>query len=136
MLTGALHLDGLADTADALGACDRERALEIMRDSRTGSFGAAAIALAVLVEAAALGGLAAERDAVRAFVVAGALVPGGDAAARPLAAVRPLVARAGQRALGPRLGACCGLPGLRLRLRQPSSCSAGTVSPPPPSRAA
>src|SRR6478736_1463935 len=40
VLTGALHLDGLADTADAFGAADRERALEIMRDSRTGSFGA------------------------------------------------------------------------------------------------
>jgi adenosylcobinamide-GDP ribazoletransferase len=73
LLTGALHLDGLADTADAFGAGDRERRLEIMRDSRTGTFGAAAIALAVLVEAAALGGLAVERDAVRAFVVAGAL---------------------------------------------------------------
>jgi adenosylcobinamide-GDP ribazoletransferase len=82
VLTGALHLDGLADTADAFGAGDRERRLEIMRDSRTGSFGAAAIAVAVLVEAAALGGLAVERDAVRAFVVAGAL---SRAATPPLA---------------------------------------------------
>src|SRR4051812_12943574 len=56
VLTGALHLDGLADTADAFGSGDRPRRLEIMRDSRIGSFGAAAIALAVLVEAAALGG--------------------------------------------------------------------------------
>src|SRR6478736_1399109 len=40
VLTGALHLDGLADTADAFGAGNRERRLEIMRDSRTGSFGA------------------------------------------------------------------------------------------------
>ena len=40
-LTGALHIDALADTADALGASSRERALEIMRDSRIGSFGAA-----------------------------------------------------------------------------------------------
>ena len=82
LLTGALHLDGLADTADAFGASDRERRLEIMRDSRTGSFGAAAIAVAVLVEAATLGGLAVERDAVRAFVVAGAL---SRAATPPLA---------------------------------------------------
>jgi len=73
VLTGALHLDGLADTADAFGARDREHRLEVMRDSRTGTFGAAAIALAVLVESAALGGLAAERDAVVAFLVAGAL---------------------------------------------------------------
>jgi adenosylcobinamide-GDP ribazoletransferase len=43
-LTGALHLDGLADTADALGAGrNRERALEILRDSRIGSFGAIAL---------------------------------------------------------------------------------------------
>ncbi len=41
IVTGALHLDGLADTADALGAGrDRERALVILRDSRIGSFGA------------------------------------------------------------------------------------------------
>jgi adenosylcobinamide-GDP ribazoletransferase len=72
-LTGALHVDALADTADALGTGDRERALEIMRDSRIGSFGAAAIALAMIVESSALGGLAAQGDAVRGFAVAGAL---------------------------------------------------------------
>jgi adenosylcobinamide-GDP ribazoletransferase len=44
VITGALHLDGLADTADALGAgSDRERALAIMRDSQIGSFGAIAL---------------------------------------------------------------------------------------------
>jgi adenosylcobinamide-GDP ribazoletransferase len=43
-LTGALHLDGVADTADALGAGrNRERALQILRDSRIGSFGAIAL---------------------------------------------------------------------------------------------
>jgi adenosylcobinamide-GDP ribazoletransferase len=72
-LTGALHVDALADTADALGAGDRERALEIMRDSRIGSFGAVAVALAMIVEAAGLGGLAAQGDAVSGFAVAGAL---------------------------------------------------------------
>ena len=42
-LSGAVHLDGLADTADALGAGrDRTRALEILRDSRVGTFGAPA----------------------------------------------------------------------------------------------
>src|SRR5271170_570354 len=40
VVTGALHLDALADTADALGARgNRERALEILRDSRIGVFG-------------------------------------------------------------------------------------------------
>jgi adenosylcobinamide-GDP ribazoletransferase len=46
VVTGALHLDALADTADALGARgDRERALEILRDSRIGVFGTIAILL-------------------------------------------------------------------------------------------
>jgi adenosylcobinamide-GDP ribazoletransferase len=43
VLTGALHLDGLADTADALGARTRERALEIMRDHAIGAYGAVAL---------------------------------------------------------------------------------------------
>jgi adenosylcobinamide-GDP ribazoletransferase len=44
VITGALHLDALADTADALGArADRTRALEILRDSSVGVFGAIAI---------------------------------------------------------------------------------------------
>lgn len=40
LLTGALHLDGLMDTADAIGSRkDRARALEIMKDSRVGAMG-------------------------------------------------------------------------------------------------
>lgn len=51
MFSGALHIDGLADSADGLiGGRTRERRLEIMRDSRTGVFGALAIALLVLVQ--------------------------------------------------------------------------------------
>lgn len=43
-LTGAFHEDGLADTFDALGGhVSRERALEIMKDSRLGSYGAVAL---------------------------------------------------------------------------------------------
>ena len=43
-VTGALHEDGLADTADGLGGgYSRERALEIMRDSRIGTYGACAL---------------------------------------------------------------------------------------------
>ena len=86
VLTGALHLDGLADTADALGAATRDRALEIMRDSRVGAFGVAAVALALLVEAATLGALADVGNAVAGFAVAGAL---SRAAPAPLAAVLP-----------------------------------------------
>lgn len=40
-ITGALHLDGLADTCDGIwGGWNKEKRLEIMRDSRIGSFGA------------------------------------------------------------------------------------------------
>jgi len=53
--TGGLHLDGLADSFDALASTrDRERALEVMRDSRIGAFGAVALLLAVLAKVAAL----------------------------------------------------------------------------------
>ncbi|MBD3239936.1 MAG: adenosylcobinamide-GDP ribazoletransferase [Chitinivibrionales bacterium] len=46
LLTGGLHLDGLADVADGFGgARERERILAIMKDPRCGSFGVAAIAL-------------------------------------------------------------------------------------------
>lgn len=48
-ITGAFHEDGLSDTADALwGAVSRERALEIMKDSRIGSYGAAALTLTLV----------------------------------------------------------------------------------------
>ncbi|MEA2648700.1 MAG: adenosylcobinamide-GDP ribazoletransferase [Candidatus Binataceae bacterium] len=57
VLTGALHLDGLADTADALGAGrDRTRVLEILRDSRIGSFGAIALVFVIVLKAFALAG--------------------------------------------------------------------------------
>jgi len=47
-LTGAFHEDGLADTIDALGgAVPREKALQIMKDSRIGSYGAAALILSL-----------------------------------------------------------------------------------------
>jgi adenosylcobinamide-GDP ribazoletransferase len=57
-LTGALHEDGLGDTADGLGGGrDRERALEIMKDSRIGSYGALALMLSLLVRVGALSAL-------------------------------------------------------------------------------
>lgn len=54
-LTGAFHEDGLADTFDGLGGgATRERALEIMKDSRIGTFGVAALVLTLLIKVAAL----------------------------------------------------------------------------------
>jgi adenosylcobinamide-GDP ribazoletransferase len=58
LATGALHEDGLADVADGFGGgATRERKLEIMRDSRIGAYGAAALTLALLLRVGALGAL-------------------------------------------------------------------------------
>ena len=60
-LTGAFHEDGLADVADGLGGShDRERALDIMKDSRVGAFGALALVLAALLKLSLLGLLGAQ----------------------------------------------------------------------------
>ncbi len=57
IITGAVHLDGLADTADALGAGrDRKRALEILRDSRIGTFGACALFFVLALKVLAIAG--------------------------------------------------------------------------------
>lgn len=52
VLTGGLHLDGLADVFDALGGGrgDRERMLTIMKDSRIGAHGAAALCLLLIAK--------------------------------------------------------------------------------------
>lgn len=58
-LTGAMHLDGLADTADGFGGGrSREDVLRIMRDHAVGSYGAVAVALAVALKIAAVTALA------------------------------------------------------------------------------
>lgn len=63
-LTGGLHLDGFADVFDALGGGrgDRARMLEIMRDSRIGAHGAAALNLLLIAKVAALAQVAERRD--------------------------------------------------------------------------
>jgi adenosylcobinamide-GDP ribazoletransferase len=55
LATGALHEDGLADVADGFGGgATRERKLEIMRDSRLGTYGACALVLSLLLRISAL----------------------------------------------------------------------------------
>ncbi len=60
-MTGGLHLDGVADVFDGLGGGrgDRERILRIMRDSRIGAHGAAALVLVLALKIAAVSELLA-----------------------------------------------------------------------------
>ncbi len=59
LITGCLHEDGLADTADGLGGGrDRARKLEIMRDSRLGTYGACALVMSLLLRWTALAAMA------------------------------------------------------------------------------
>ncbi|MBP2300213.1 adenosylcobinamide-GDP ribazoletransferase [Azospirillum picis] len=72
-LTGALHEDGAADVADGFGGGrDLARKLEIMRDSRVGSYGVLALVFSVGIRAAALAALPVPAG-VAALVAAGAL---------------------------------------------------------------
>lgn len=57
IVTGALHEDGLADVADGLGGSDRDRTLEIMRDSRIGAYGVLALVFSVALRAAMIAGI-------------------------------------------------------------------------------
>ncbi|OLT16783.1 hypothetical protein BJF80_05590 [Serinicoccus sp. CUA-874] len=54
LLTGALHLDGLADCADGCGGRDRESRLRIMKDHAVGVYGTAAVVLALVLQIAAV----------------------------------------------------------------------------------
>ena len=74
-LTGAFHEDGLADVADGLGgAADRARALEIMKDSRIGAFGAIALVLALGLKIMLLAVLARQGAAALAVALVAAHV--------------------------------------------------------------
>ena len=83
LVTGALHEDGLADFADGCGGVDRARALEIMRDSRIGSYGVLALLVVVGLKVLALAGLLAGGVwfGVAALIAAAALSRAGMAVA-------------------------------------------------------
>jgi len=99
ILTGALHEDGLADTADGLGGADPERRLEIMRDSHIGAYGVLALIFSVGLRAAALSVLASP-SAGFAALAASAMLSRGLLPAMmhvlPLASVTGLAAWAGK----------------------------------------
>ncbi len=74
MLTGGLHEDGLSDTADGFfGGWTRERRLEIMKDSRVGSYGVLALVLVTLARWSALTALVVHGDYCAALIAAGAM---------------------------------------------------------------
>lgn len=74
LLTGGLHEDGLSDTADGFfGGWTRERRLEIMKDSRVGSYGVLALLLVTLARWSALTALVVHGGYWQALIVAGAL---------------------------------------------------------------
>ena len=76
ILTGCFHEDGLADTADALGGgYTPEKVFEILKDSRVGSFGAAALVVSITARAALLASLGTQAPWLMALVGAGARLP-------------------------------------------------------------
>ncbi len=77
LVTGALHEDGLADTADGLGGRDVAARLAIMRDSRSGVFGVLALVFSVGLRAAALDAIAGRWAVLGALVAAHAVGRGG-----------------------------------------------------------
>lgn len=104
-LTGAMHEDGLADTADGFwGGFDRARRLEIMRDSRIGAYGVIALvlglglrwtALAALLQAGAWGAVIAAACLSRSAlpVLMAALPPARtDGLSQAVGRVRPGIA--------------------------------------------
>ncbi|MDD3994993.1 MAG: adenosylcobinamide-GDP ribazoletransferase [Dehalococcoidales bacterium] len=54
LISGAMHLDGLADSCDGLAGNTAEKRLEIMKDSHIGAFGVVGISLLLLVKFAAI----------------------------------------------------------------------------------
>ncbi len=89
MATGAFHEDGLADTADSLGGYTREKRLEIMRDSRIGTFGACALILAIGLRAALIAALIRETGMAGAALILIAAEAVSRAGALLLAAMLP-----------------------------------------------
>lgn len=116
LATGALHEDGLADTADGLGGgWSRDDALRIMKDSRIGAYGAAVLVLVLIVKVATVA------DAPVAALLAGAaasrFAPVCVMAVLPYARLGQAEARAAPVAAGPgglAVAAAFGLPALLL----------------------
>lgn len=86
VITGLLHVDGLADSADGLIApMDRDRRLAVMADPTTGAFGVVVVAVALLLRTAALGSRAVDVGLVVAVWAASRSVMAFVASTRPYA---------------------------------------------------
>jgi adenosylcobinamide-GDP ribazoletransferase len=100
LITGAFHEDGLADVADAFGGgWTIERRLEILKDSRHGSYGVAALCSSIVVRIVCVGSLPGPAAMFAATVAAHAAARGaavGLMGAAPLATHRGLGADYGQ----------------------------------------
>jgi adenosylcobinamide-GDP ribazoletransferase len=71
LITGAFHEDGLADVADAFGGgWTVERRLEILKDSRHGTYGVAALASSIVIRAVAAGSVTGSAALFASFVAA------------------------------------------------------------------
>src|ERR1700730_11861642 len=90
VLSGALHEDGLADCADGFfGGATRERKLEIMQDSRIGTFGVVALVLSLYLRAASLALIVDKSLALAGAVLIGAAALSRAASLMPLVLIPP-----------------------------------------------
>lgn len=90
LTTGAFHEDGLADSADGLfGGYTPERRLEIMKDSRVGSYGAIALVMSLLLRVAALASILEAAGAWAAAMAVLAAAPWSRAEGLRLLATEP-----------------------------------------------
>ena len=90
LFTGAMHEDGLADCADGFfGGATRERKLEIMRDSKIGTFGAVALVLSLYLRAASFALIADKNLGLACAVLIGAAALSRTEALMPLALLPP-----------------------------------------------
>lgn len=96
ILTGGLHIDGLADTLDGYGGETRERTLQIMRDHAIGTYGAAAIAIDLMAKTVLIAALAERAGGLWMVVAAGAV---SRAAAGVLGSVVPPARASGAGAM-------------------------------------
>ena len=93
LVTGALHEDGLADIADAFGGgFTRERRFEILKDSRHGTYGVAALCTSVVVRVVSAGSITSTAALFTGFVAAHTL---GRAAAVGAMALLPAASESG-----------------------------------------